>query len=80
MIATPIVNTLVVQEDEFTATAGQTLFTLRYVPRSTESLRVEINGVGCDDVADYTINGKNITWLDTKFVLDAGDKIIVRYT
>jgi len=80
MIATPLVNTVFIQEDEFTAAAGQVQFMLTHTPRYPQSMRLEINGVGCDDVDDYTINGKIITWLDTKYVLEQDDKVIVRYT
>jgi hypothetical protein len=66
-------------EDEFTAIAGQTLFTLSFIPADTDTLTITINGIVYDDVSDFTITGNQITWLNTVFALELGDKVLVRY-
>jgi hypothetical protein len=66
-------------EDEYTATAGQTVFTLSDTPASLATFSMYVNGIIYDDVTDYTISGTTLTWLDTGFVLEAGDKILARY-
>ncbi len=66
-------------EDEFTATAGQVTFVLSSTPLDVDSVSVIVNGVHYDDDADWTISGTTVTWLDTVFVMDAGDKVIIRY-
>lgn len=65
-------------EDEFSPTAGQTVFALTQAPSDANSIQVYVNGVLYDDVTDYTVAGSTLTWLDP-FVLEVGDKVLVRY-
>lgn len=67
------------QEDEFTATPAQTVFTLRFTPLDLDTVTVRVNGVLYDDVADWTVLATTLTWLDTPFALAAGDSVIARY-
>uniref|UniRef100_A0A6M3X7P7 Uncharacterized protein n=1 Tax=viral metagenome TaxID=1070528 RepID=A0A6M3X7P7_9ZZZZ len=67
------------REDEFTAGAGQTAFTLSFAPPDTNSVTLSVNGVLYDDVADWTVVGTAVTWLDTPFALEVGDKVLIRY-
>lgn len=71
---------LAAQEDEFVATAGQVSFILSQAPSNPVGVTVAVNGVIYDDVSDYTVSGTNITWLNTLFSMDVGDKVIVRYS
>lgn len=66
-------------EDEFEAQALQTVFTLSKTPVNNDTLSLCINGVRYDDEDEYTVVGTTLTWLDTPFVLDAGDEVVVRY-
>lgn len=66
-------------EDEFTATPAQVTFILSQAPIDAVSLTFHVNGVLYDDVTDFSISGTTITWLDTAFVMSAGDKIHIRY-
>lgn len=66
-------------EDEFTATEDQTIFTLSSTPTDSDSVQMFVNGVIYDDTADYTVSGTTVTWLDAKFTMDTGDKILIRY-
>jgi len=66
-------------EDEFTATAAQTVFTLTQ-PFTTGGLIVlTINGQRFALDTDFTAAGTTLTWLDTPFVLESGDSVVVIY-
>lgn len=66
-------------QDEFTATAAQVSFILSGAPSEALSLTFNVNGIDYDDVVDYTISGSTVTWTNAAFVMEAGDKVIVRY-
>ena len=66
-------------EDEFTATLGQITFILSAAPTDANSFSLHVNGVLYDDVADYTISGVTVTWLNTGVVMAAGDVVHARY-
>jgi len=76
------------QHAVFTATAGQTIFTLPSQPLTPQSVQVWIRGVKCVDGIDYIISGINnttLTYLPTtppnfnNPVLIAGDTVEVYY-
>jgi hypothetical protein len=71
---------LAAQEDEYVATVGQVTFILSQTPTDPVSVTVAVNGVIYDDISDYTVSGTTLTWLNTLFSLDTGDKVIVRYS
>lgn len=60
--------------DKFTATAGQTAFTLS--ESANEIISVTINGT-VQASTDYTVNGTSFTWSGT--TLTAGDKVNITY-
>jgi len=80
MIPSPARSVVVLQQDEFTATEGQTEFILSRIPISGNSVTMIINGVSYDDIADFTVAARIVTWLDTLFTMSAGDKVHIRYT
>jgi hypothetical protein len=65
-------------KDEFTPTAGQITFILSQGPADPTSLKFYVNGVLVDDIADYTVSGTNVTWLDN-YVMETTDKVIIYY-
>lgn len=65
--------------DEFTATTGQTVFTLTHAPSNPDATKMYVNAGKYDIVDDYTISGNVLTWLNTPFGLDAGDDIEIYY-
>lgn len=65
-------------EEEFIATAGQTVFTLLATPLDAESFRLTINGVFYAEGDDFTLVGNVITW-HGPFGLDAGDEVVAKY-
>ena len=67
------------QEDEFTATASQTSFTLTESFVSGGLSVLSVDGVTFAEGTDYTISGTNLTWLDTLATLDSGDLVVIRY-
>lgn len=67
------------REDEFTTTAGQVTFIISATPTDANSLSMYVNGVLYDDVAEFTISGTTITWLNTSFAMSVGDTVHVRY-
>ncbi len=67
------------QEDEFTAAAAQVTFILSQAPTDATSLTFHVNGILYDDIADFTVSGVTVTWLNTPFVMGVGDKVHVRY-
>lgn len=82
MIPSPARSVVVLRQDEFTATQGQTQFILQRIPISTNSVTLIVNGVSYDDIADFTVDGPNrtVTWTDSLFTMSAGDKVHIRYT
>lgn len=75
--------TLVREIDEwirtvFTATAGQTSFTLPSTATDPDTYNLTVNGIEYSRGTDYIVSGTTLTWLDT-FVLAAGDRVIVVY-
>jgi hypothetical protein len=71
-----VIETLTVASD------GQTAFAVTYTPKHsglTATVRFEVNGVEQALGVDYTITGKNITWLDADFTLQTTDKVVAFY-
>ena len=64
-------------EEVFTATPGQTVFTLLFEPVATDSFRFTINGVSYVESLDFTLVGNVVTWL-SGFPLD-GDEVVCKY-
>ena len=69
----------VTSEDEFTATAAQTAFTLSQTFQPGGISVVSINGVNYAQDTDYTISGLLLTWLNNDFILEAGDRVVAKY-
>lgn len=63
--------------DVIAATAGQTAFTTSLPP--TSDVGFEVNGVLYQEPADYTVAGSAVTWLNTDFALQVGDKVQLVY-
>lgn len=70
---------LVDYRDEFTATDGQTTFTLTHAPSNPDATTLYVNAGKYDIGDDYTISGTTLTWLNSAFLLDAGDNIELYY-
>ncbi len=69
---------------KFSATAGQTSFTLTNAPKSNYLVRMYINGVMVGDSATgvVTVSGTTVTYVPAQngdYSLTAGDKIIISY-
>jgi hypothetical protein len=75
----PAAGTAPFQEDEFTATGGQTVFVLSETFALNGMATVTVNGVRYAQGTNYTISGTTLTWLDTPFTLEVGDCIIALY-
>lgn len=62
------------------ASTGQTVFTLPYDPVNVNNSMLIVNGVvysyGAD--SDFIISGRDITWLNSTFVLDPNDSVTFR--
>jgi hypothetical protein len=67
------------KEDEFEPTAAQITFILSQGPEDTTSVFFIINGVTYDDQSDYSVSGQTVTWLNTLFLMEVGDKVIIKY-
>jgi hypothetical protein len=63
----------------FTATAGQTSFTLPSISADADSYTLSVNGVEYVRTMDYTVSGTALTWLNNPFALIAGDRVMVAY-
>lgn len=66
--------------DRFTvAVPGQTIFALTnsFSPGGFSYLLV--NSAEYTVADDYTVSGTTLTWLDTDFVLEVGDRVIIIY-
>jgi hypothetical protein len=67
--------------DEFTATTGQTLFTLNNQKSSRSVFKLYINGVRISNTA-YSISGVNFTYIPANngsYSLTAGDRVQIDY-
>lgn len=62
-------------DDKFTATAGQTVFTLAAAVAGPAYVEVTLNGALQADGWDYTVAGDQLTFLDP---LEAGDLVYAR--
>jgi len=65
------------QRQEWTATGGQTVFTLNRTPNQPLSVEVTRNGVEQHEGTDFSLSGLTVTWIGP--ALDAGEQIIIRY-
>ncbi len=67
-------------EDGFISTVGQVTFVLSKAPTELSTVEFDVNGVNYKSGgSDYTLSGTTITWLNNAFVMDAGDRVLVRY-
>lgn len=67
-------------EDEFTvASNGQTSFVLSQTFLSGGLSILFVNSTGYAEGTDYTVSGTTLTWLDTDFTLEIGDKVVLKY-
>lgn len=66
--------------ESFTATAGQTQFTLTHTPNSSPIV-VGVNGLDYYENVSFTANrlAKTVTWTDS-YTLEAGDNVYITYT
>lgn len=67
-------------QDTFTATAGQTSFTLSQIPND-RPIVLGVNGLDYYENVSFTANrsSKTITWADTNYTLEAGDSVSILY-
>lgn len=65
----------VVNKFIFTATAGQSTFTIPFDFEDSSALTVYYNGIMMKETDNYTVSGKNITLVD--FTAEAGDYLTV---
>ena len=67
-------------QETFTATAGQTTFTLDKVP-NTRPIALGVNGLDYYENVSFTANraSKTVTWTDASYTLEAGDVVSVTY-
>jgi len=65
--------------DKFTATAGQTVFTLTREPEEADVWPLFIEGVEYDSPTFFTVSGTTLTWLDVPFTLPAGARVTFYY-
>jgi len=69
------------ESDQFTATIGQTSFSLTQTPVSNSKVKMFINGIRIDKNA-YTISSNTVTYIpasNSSFTLEAGDRIQFDY-
>jgi hypothetical protein len=62
----------------FTATEGQVVYTLPYLPLSEQSTEFFINGVSQTVVIDYTVSGSVVTYIGDVSI-HAGNTIVIKY-
>ena len=67
------------QTDEFVAAAAQTFFVLSFLPIDIPNMEVFVNGVRYNLGSSYTVAALILTWLNSPFVMSAGDNVIVTY-
>lgn len=65
-------------EQIFLASQSQITFLLNGVFTDMASFFLFVNGVKADPTY-YTISGNTITWLNTQYIIDAGDCLIAKY-
>ena len=68
-------NDHIVNRFTFTATAGQSTFTVPFDFEDSSALTIYYNGVMMKETDNYTVSGKNITLVD--FTAEAGDYLTV---
>jgi hypothetical protein len=69
------------ESDQFTATVGQTSFSLTQTPVANSKVKMFINGIRIDKNA-YTISSNTVTYIpasNSSFTLEAGDRIQFDY-
>ena len=64
--------------DSFTATAGQTAFTLTEIPLNAESIDVYVNGIYQKPTTNYTVTGSSTTLTLSSGIL-VGDEVDVHH-
>lgn len=81
LVSPPLPGPVMVQfiEDPFTATLGQTLFTLSTTHDTAGLNFVSVNGIVYEQGVDYLITATTVQWLNTDFSLVAGDEVLVKY-
>ena len=68
------------QKDSFTSLPGQVTFILSQAPTDANSIVLDVNGAAYEGGGiDYTVSGTTVTWLNTPFALELGDRIVIRY-
>ena len=66
-------------EDTFVPTAGQVTFILSAAPTAPVALSLHANGVEAVEVADYTVGGQTIAWLNTAYSFETSDRVVIQY-
>lgn len=67
------------QTDLTIASAGQTSFPLSMIPSNPANMRMSVNGQIATQGLDYTIAFAVVTWLNTDYVMSAGDEVLFYY-
>jgi hypothetical protein len=76
----PLEGTSEFQQDPFTPTLGQTVFSLSQAFLGTPGISlVLVNNLAYVEGTNYTISGTTLTWLDTPFTLDGSDSLVAVY-
>lgn len=65
--------------ENYTAINNQTVFPLATRPAMPSRVQMYVNGVLYVYTTDFTVVGSTATWLDTDFVLLAGDTVTFIY-
>ncbi|MBQ9434606.1 MAG: hypothetical protein IJU33_00580, partial [Bacteroidales bacterium] len=70
------------QSAKFTATAGQTAFTISSTPNTNYLVKIYINGIliGDNNTSVVTVSGTTVTYVPAEnedYALEAGDKILI---
>ena len=77
--AVPVANFEFAEEAFIPTVNGQTVFTLALGLEEDGLQFVFVNGVVYQLGVDYTLTGTTLTWLDTDFLLDTTDCVLVKY-
>jgi hypothetical protein len=56
-------------QESFSATGGQTIFTLSDFPQDDDAVHMYVNGVKQEHGTDYIVNGKNVAYSSTPLLL-----------
>jgi len=64
---------------EWSTTEGQISFILDYPISVVDSLEFSVNGVEYDLGTDFVRSGQTVTWLNSQFVIEAGDHVVARF-